>query len=278
MKGYKISLSLLSLLFLLLLSSLVMGATTVAVVDFTNNTGYHILGNIEEVAADYLTTYINARDDFQVVERTKLKSIITEHGFTTSGLVDQTDSAVELGKLLGAEYILTGSLINLDIEEKSFSGYGITSKSVTLTLECNIKLISINTGAILVSDIYSSSNSYQNHSASSIKIDLRGKARELMRNIAHDFARDLESIKRGERDRAEVFVEFLSTPTGASIEIDGIYYGSTPTRIPVSKGVHRVVISMGGYETWDKMVNFHEGLVVNVNLGLKEEKVENEDK
>src|SRR5690606_9494871 len=105
-----------------------MGATTVAVVDFTNNTGYYI-GNIEEAAADYLISYINARDDFQVVERAKLRSIITEHGFNTSGLVDQTESAIELGKLLGAEYILTGSLMNLDIEEKSFSGYGITSKN-----------------------------------------------------------------------------------------------------------------------------------------------------
>ncbi|MFI5358488.1 MAG: CsgG/HfaB family protein [Halanaerobiales bacterium] len=277
MKGSRTFLSLLSLLFLLLLSSLVMGATTVAVVDFTNNTGYYI-GNIEEAAADYLISYINARDDFQVVERAKLRSIITEHGFNTSGLVDQTESAIELGKLLGAEYILTGSLMNLDIEEKSFSGYGITSKNVTLTLECNIKLIDINTGAILLSDIYSSSNTYQNHSASTIKVDLRGKTRELMRNIAVKFARDLESLEKEKRDKEEVTVEFLSTPTGASVEIDGIYYGSTPVKIPVNRGVHRVVISMGGYETWDKMVNFYEGLVVNVNLGLKEEKVENEDK
>lgn len=267
----------LTMLLLLLCTNLLAGATTIAIVDFTNNTGYYYLGNIEEVAADYLTSYINARDDFQVVERTKLKSIITEHGFTTSGLVDQTDSAVELGKLLGAEYILTGSLINLDIEEKSFSGYGITSKSVTLTLECNIKLISINTGAILVSDIYSSSNSYQNHSASSIRIDLRGKARELMRNIAHDFAKDLESINKVEKEKDQVFVEFISTPAGASIEIDGVYYGNTPTRLAVSKGLHRVVISLGGYETWDKMVNFSEGFVVDANLGLKEEKVKNEN-
>ncbi len=267
----------LTMILLLLCTNLLAGATTIAIVDFTNNTGYHILGNIEEVAADYLTTYINARDDFQVVERTKLKSIITEHGFTTSGLVDQTDSAVELGKLLGAEYILTGSLINLDIEEKSFSGYGITSKSVTLTLECNIKLISINTGAIMISDIYSSSNTYQNHSASSIRIDLRGKARELMRNIAHDFAKDLESINKVEKEKDQVFVEFISTPAGASIEIDGVYYGNTPTRLAVSKGLHRVVISLGGYETWDKMVNFSEGFVVDANLGLKEEKVKNEN-
>lgn len=267
----------LTMLLLLLCTNLLAGATTIAIVDFTNNTGYYYLGNIEEVAADYLTSYINARDDFQVVERTKLKSIITEHGFTTSGLVDQTDSAVELGKLLGAEYILTGSLINLDIEEKSFSGYGITSKSVTLTLECNIKLISINTGAIMISDIYSSSNTYQNHSASSIRIDLRGKARELMRNIAHDFAKDLESINKVEKEKDQVFVEFISTPAGASIEIDGVYYGNTPTRLAVSKGLHRVVISLGGYETWDKMVNFSEGFVVDANLGLKEEKVKNEN-
>lgn len=267
----------LTMLLLLLCTNLLAGATTIAIVDFTNNTGYYYLGNIEEVAADYLTSYINARDDFQVVERTKLKSIITEHGFNTSGLVDQTDSAIELGKLLGAEYLLTGSLINLDIEEKSFSGYGITSKSVTLTLECNIKLISINTGAIMISDIYSSSNTYQNHSASSIRIDLRGKARELMRNIAHDFAKDLESINKVEKEKDQVFVEFISTPAGASIEIDGVYYGNTPTRLAVSKGLHRVVISLGGYETWDKMVNFSEGFVVDANLGLKEEKVKNEN-
>lgn len=266
------------LLFLLILlaSSYGIKAATVAVVDFTNNTGYYLPG-IEEAAAEFFTTYLISRDDYQVVERAKLNSIVTEHGLNTSGLIEQTNSAIELGRLLGAEYILTGSLMNLDIEENSFSGYGIKTNNITMILDTNIKLISVNTGLVEVGDIYSSSSSYQGYTSHSIKVNIESKVRTLLKTTAQNFVRDLESRDQDEGNNEEIFVEFNSTPAGASIEIDGIYYGSTPARIPVTSGIHKVLITMGGYEPWDKKVNFYEGFVVDAHLGIKEEKEDGEN-
>ena len=73
---------------------------TVAVVDFTDQTGKR-LRNIESASTEILSTLLHKSGNFNVVEREKLKSIITEQGFTMSGLVDSTKSAVQVGKLLG---------------------------------------------------------------------------------------------------------------------------------------------------------------------------------
>ena len=46
-----------------------------------------------------------------------MNNIITEQNFAVSGLIDPDTSNIELGKLIGADYILTGSLVNYDVEE-----------------------------------------------------------------------------------------------------------------------------------------------------------------
>jgi len=149
-----------------------------------------------------------------------------------------------------------------------------------LTLDTNIKVISVTTGIIETGNLYSSSKSYQGYTSNSINVDIKSKIRVLLKSIAHNFIADLESITKDESSRPnEIMIDFNSTPKGASIEVDGIYVGSTPSTIPVSEGIHRVVISMGGYESWDKKVKFFEGFVVDAHLGEKkddEDEVTNE--
>lgn len=47
-----------------------------------------------------------------VVERSRLTEVIEEQKLQLSGLVD-TDTAIEVGRLLSAHYILTGSVIEM---------------------------------------------------------------------------------------------------------------------------------------------------------------------
>ena len=67
-------------------------------------------------------------------------------------------------------------------------------------------------------------------------------------------------------------VSFNSTPPGADVEIDQIYYGNTPCTILLNPGVHNVKISLADYEPWLKRINAYEGLVVNATLEKKGEK------
>lgn len=241
---------------------------TIAVVDFTNNTGYRI-PKIGNTASEYISTLLSNKNGIQVVEREKLKSIRREQKFTQSGIVDNKNTAIQLGKLLGAEYIVTGSLMNLNINETQFEGYDIETTKVEVSLSTNIKLLNVSTGVIEQGNIYNASKTYQGESEYSL--DGNGAVRDLVERISRQFVNEVDfSQEEKKKELKKHEVNFSSTPKGASIEIDGIYMGSTPAAIPVEEGIHRVKISMGGYITWDKKVNVYEGLEVNAVLGEKE--------
>ena len=248
---------------------------TVAVVNFTNNTGYNI-SEIENTAGELISTLLSNKSNIQVVERSKLKNIVKEQKFTTSGLVNQQETAIKLGKLLGAEYIVTGSLMTLNINETTFDGYEVETSKVDVSLNSNIKVLNVNTGVIEQGNIYEASKSYQGETKYSL--DSAAAVRSLLNEISRDFVSDFDGLgDSGQKDEKKIKVEFISDPEGASIEVDGIYMGSTPTEIPLTSGVHSVKISMGGYNSWEKKVNVFEGLKVNAVLGEKQEKDEGEE-
>ncbi len=61
-------------------------------------------------ASEILTTHLASREQaFRVVERTQLQKAMQELGYQTSALVDP-ESAVQIGKHLGARYIVVGSV------------------------------------------------------------------------------------------------------------------------------------------------------------------------
>jgi hypothetical protein len=60
-----------------------------------------------------------------------------------------------------------------------------------------------------------------------------------------------------------------STPTGADIEIDGIFAGQTPSSIPTLTGEHSIRIHKDGYEPWERKIKTVGG-EVTVAADLKE--------
>ena len=255
----------LTICFILLSSGVAMMKTSdVAVVNFTNNSGTY-LSNIGQSAGEMLSTLLVSKEEFNVVERKKLKNLVTEQQFSTSGLVENETTAIQLGKMLGAEYVVTGSINNYEERQNNFKGYGIETNRVVITLDSSIKMINVTTGVIEVADLYSVSESYQG--ATKHSINSGSKARDLLRGVLRQFVADIEGPKDSSKEKIkQVTVEFTSKPSEASIEIDGIYVGSTPAKIPVKEGVHSVVISGGVYTSWDKKVESYEGLKVKANL------------
>ncbi len=238
---------------------------TVAVVDFTNTTDYY-LPNVGEMAAETLSIMVSQMEGFNVVERAKLNDIILEQRFSKSGLVDNTATAIQMGKLLGAEYIVTGSIINLAIDESTFEGFGIKTTQTIVTMDVSVKMLNVNTGVIELADIYTSNKTFQD----SVPSNMVSVVRDLLKNSFQKFVVVTEQIlNKPVQEIKNAYVEFISTPLGADIEIDGIYMGSTPATIPVTEGIHVVKISLGGYEIWEKKVLFFEGLKVNVTLTKK---------
>ncbi len=82
---------------------------TVAVLDFTS----FMMGeggnsvNLGKAITAMLVTEFSGREGIQVIERAQLNDMLREQDLVLSGRVDES-SAIEIGKMLGAQYVLLG--------------------------------------------------------------------------------------------------------------------------------------------------------------------------
>jgi TolB-like protein len=84
------------------------GKKTVAVVDFTD-----LQGNVTELgrflAEELSTDLATAAKDFEVIDRTHLKSLLQEYKLASTGIIDP-QSAKKLGEIAGVQALVTGSI------------------------------------------------------------------------------------------------------------------------------------------------------------------------
>jgi hypothetical protein len=59
-----------------------------------------------------------------------------------------------------------------------------------------------------------------------------------------------------------------SVPSGAEIELDGAFVGSTPSSVPVAVGDHKIVVKKAGFSAWERTIRVTGG-TISVNADLK---------
>ncbi len=82
---------------------------TVAVLDFESIGSEEHLG---KAVAEIMRTELVGTDRFRVVERAQIKQALQEQALQMSGATD-TENAVKIGKLLGADLIIVGSVVKI---------------------------------------------------------------------------------------------------------------------------------------------------------------------
>lgn len=110
---------------------------TVSVLDLQlNGEG---MGSLGIEAGGAIGARLLAMDRFQVVERSQVQKILSEQGFQESGACDGSDCQVQVGKVLGVDWILTGSIGQIP------GGYST-----------NLRLLEVATGRVLYQkhDVY----------------------------------------------------------------------------------------------------------------------------
>lgn len=70
---------------------------------------------------------------------------------------------------------------------------------------------------------------------------------------------------------AQAALTIDSTPPGADIEIDEAFVGNTPSTVPITVGVHRIVVKKKGFSDWTKTLNFGGG-TIHLNAELEQQK------
>jgi len=245
------------------------GKNTIAVMDFSNNAGASVPFQIERMANDVLSVLLTQTGKFRVLERNKVDSLLREINFNKSEWVNPK-KAVKMGKLLGAEYIATGSITELGAEAKAFTGYGINTKNIVHNVSIEIKIIDTEKGEIIFGDLTSDMTMVQQ---SSNLTTYAGEEvyRKLIKNaLAKSVNKLVTSLSGTPTQRSPGLgnhrITIISTPNGANIEIGGAIVGTTPAKLTLSEGVHQIRISKPGYRLWEKSIQVSDGMQIKVNL------------
>lgn len=142
-----------SLIFLCVFSaSMVFGQSKlrVAVVVFENNSTWSYWGdNLGRAAADVFITALMGTGKFSMIERDKVDIVMAEQDFGATGRITP-QSAAQIGKMLGVDLLLTGSITQFSINR---TGGGIRGVSIGITtgkivMQC--RLVNTTTGEIVV--------------------------------------------------------------------------------------------------------------------------------
>ena len=107
------------------------GPIPVTVIDFTASRDTPYRFSVPEFVVDEL---VNS-GEFDVLERDKPRTVVGEIAFQTGAGLVRPDSAVEVGRMLGARLIVTGHIIEHGHETKTFSGYNISTSTTTWRLK-----------------------------------------------------------------------------------------------------------------------------------------------
>jgi curli biogenesis system outer membrane secretion channel CsgG len=121
----------------------------IAVMNFENNSTWTWWGdNLGKAAADELVTNLVNGGTFTVIERAQLESVLAEQRLGGSGAVSAA-TAAKVGKVLGVQFILTGSITQFSIETTRAGFRGIGGSYSNAESKLDVRLISTETAEIL---------------------------------------------------------------------------------------------------------------------------------
>lgn len=125
------------------------GKPRIAVVGFENNTSSKVWGDrLGEAAADELTTQLVRSGHFTVVERSQIQKILDEQHAGQSGAIDPA-TAAEVGKILGAQVVLLGSITQFSVDEKSGGIGGFSASYAEAESVLDVRVVNVNTSEII---------------------------------------------------------------------------------------------------------------------------------
>jgi curli biogenesis system outer membrane secretion channel CsgG len=118
-----------------------------AVVDFYVYAKTYGVPDIGSRAAEMMSTSLFKTRRFDIVERHQIKRVIEEQRFQRSGLVDPA-TAVRIGKIIGARYVVTGAVTEIGFQEAS-----IFINMTACRVSVDVRLIDVETARVVAAEV-----------------------------------------------------------------------------------------------------------------------------
>ena len=231
----------------------------IAVVDFE---GYSKLG-LDRKVPDLITDELVNTGRFSVVERERLATVMAEQGIQTLGTV--ASNPAQIANLVGADFLVTGSIVNAGRNVKTTQAYGVTTTSATSSVTVAARVIHAATGRILFSTKKTASAKALGSQYSSL--DGPGYTSLARQRIARAISvnRNLREVPEAPA-KAQLLLTITSDPAGADVEINGVYYGNAGGSFEVPEGMHTVKVSLPGYREWVKRIRVQRDMNFRARL------------
>jgi curli biogenesis system outer membrane secretion channel CsgG len=131
----------------------------IAVLDFdfaSTGVTYNVFGNYgpSKGVSDLLTNKLVQDGTYSVIERSRIDQVLQEQNLGASGRIDAA-TAAQLGRILGVDVVVIGSITQFNVEEKNtgggtgFFGIRVNSEKAKATVELTARLVSTSTAEIL---------------------------------------------------------------------------------------------------------------------------------
>lgn len=222
-------------------------------------------------ARDDLENTIVNFGNVEIVERARMDEMVQETQLgQTSGLVDSS-SAVQFGHMLGARYLATGTLMKVDADVKTFQGYGVSTRTTIVTAALRVRVYDVERGTIAYSNkVAGQAKTFATNSGGQVNSDDAAKAiDDALAKLANDerFSSLFARIDGKQPAATNVDVEIAPVPDNCDIEINGVYQGSSPTRLALPEGgTVTIRLSKAGFQPWEKKVGVRSGMRIAPEL------------
>jgi len=217
------------------------GKLAISILDFT---GEDVSDKLLRACYQKLETSLIESNRFTVIAKNQREQILEEMKFQSSGVCDE-ECAVEIGQLVGAEYLMIGEIIGFaDL------------------YQVNIKIVNIEKGDVV----------------EKVTEEIEGKLPQLLKGMAESSREITRRIASGgeqivtqqpgmeiaQKKYGSIIVE--SNPSGATVLIDNVKKGSTPLELNnIEVGTRKLKLIKTGYVTINKGIIINEETPVNVS-------------
>lgn len=118
----------------------------VAVIGFSIHARTYGVNGLDRILIEMLTTSLFRTGNFELVERKEIERVFQEQKFQLSGMVDPA-TAVEIGKILGAQAIVTGA-----ITETGFQAGSFIVNTTVCRVGIDVRIIDVATARVLMAE------------------------------------------------------------------------------------------------------------------------------
>ena len=217
------------------------GKLAISILDFT---GEDVSDKLLRACYQKLETSLIESNRFTVIAKNQREQILKEMKFQSSGVCDE-ECAVEIGQLVGAEYLMIGEIIGF----------------VDL-YQINIKIVNIEKG-----DVVEKVTEEIEGKLPQLLQGMSESSREITRRIASGGVQVIPQqpgMEIAQKKYGSIIVE--SNPSGATVLIDNVKKGSTPLELNnIEVGTRKLKLIKAGYVTINKGIIINEETPVNVS-------------